>query len=101
MPDEPPVFRYVVMYRMTEQGRRHAKDIVHHARSIREVNETAGFNVLGVYYTQGQYDMVAIVEAPSEEAMLTGLFAVAGEGNVVSETLRAYTPDEVQRAIGP
>ena len=101
MPDEPAVFRYVVMYRMTEQGRRHAKDIVHHARSIREVNETAGFNVLGVYYTQGQYDMVAIVEAPSEEAMLTGLFSVAGEGNVVSETLRAYTPEEVQRAIGP
>lgn len=101
MPDQPPVYRYVVLYRLTEQGRQHARNIVHHASSIREVNETAGFKVLGMYYTQGQYDMVAVVEAPNEDAMLTGLFSIAGEGNVVSETLRAYTPEEVQRAIGP
>ena len=101
MPDEQLPHRYVVLYRLTEQGRQNAKDIVHHAQTIRETNETAGFNVLGVFYTQGQYDMVAIVEAPTEEAMLTGLFSIAGEGNVTSETLRAFTPDEVQRAIGP
>lgn len=93
--------RYVVLYRLTEKGREHARTIVHHARSIKETNETAGFTVLGMYYVQGQYDMVAIVEAPSEQAMLTGLFSIAGEGNVVSETLRAFTPDEVQAAIGP
>ena len=39
------------------------------------------------------------LSGPSEAA--TGLFSIAGEGNVVSETLRAYTPEEVQRAIGP
>jgi uncharacterized protein with GYD domain len=93
--------RYVVLYRFTEKGRQHVKGTVHHAQAVRELNETAGFNVLGVFYTQGQYDMVAVVEAPSEDAMLTGLFAIAEEGNVQSETLRAYTPEEVQAAIGP
>ncbi len=102
MPDDQDMKqRYVVLYRLTEKGREQARSIVHHASSIRDTNETAGFNVLGVYYTQGQYDMVAIVEAPSEQAMLTGLFSIAGEGNVVSETLRAFTPEEVQAAIGP
>lgn len=101
MPDEAPIYRYVVLYRFTEQGRRHVKETVHHASTIREVNEVAGFRVLGTYYTQGQYDMVAIVEAPSEDAMLTGLFSIAGDGNVESETLRAFTPEEIQRAIGP
>lgn len=93
--------RYVVLYRFTEQGRRHVKDTIHRADEIRSLNETAGFRVVGMYYTQGQYDVVAIVEAPSEEAMLTGLFAIAEEGNVTSETLRAFSPEEIQRAVGP
>ena len=93
--------RYVVLYRFTEQGRKHVKDTIHRADEIRRLNETAGFSVVGMYYTQGQYDVVAIVEAPSEEAMLTGLFAIAEEGNVTSETLRAFSPEEVQRAVGP
>jgi len=93
--------RYVVLYRFTEQGRRRVKDTIHRASEIRSLNETAGFSVVGMYYTQGQYDVVAIVEAPSEEAMLTGLFAIAEEGNVTSETLRAFSPEEVQRAVGP
>ena len=93
--------RYIVLYRFTEQGRRHVKDTIHRAQEIRQLNETAGFSVIGMYYTHGQYDVVAIVEAPNEEAMLTGLFAIAEEGNVTSETLRAFSPEEVQRAVGP
>ncbi len=93
--------RYVVLYRFTEQGRKGVKDTIHRATEIRQLNETAGFTVVGMYYTQGQYDMVAIVEAPSEEAMLTGLFSIAEEGNVTSETLRAFSPEEVQSAVGP
>ena len=92
---------YVVLYRFTDQGRRHMKETVHRAAEIRELNETAGFQVLAHYWTQGQYDLVTIVDAPSEEAMVAGLFSVAKAGNVVSETLRAFTDEEMQRAIGP
>ena len=68
---------------------------------IRELNEAAGFEVLGHFWTQGQYDLVTIVEAPSEEAMVNGSFNIARSGNVSSETLRAFTDDEMQRIIGP
>ena len=71
------------------------------AKLLAGLLETAGFNVIGTWWTQGQYDLVAVVEAPSEEAMLSGLFSIAGEGNVESETLRAFSAEEVQRAIGP
>src|SRR4030065_471264 len=48
------------------------KDPVRRAREIRAENEKRGFKVVGTYWTQGQYDIVSLVEAPSEAAMLAG-----------------------------
>ena len=90
---------YVVLYRFTEQGRKSVKDTVKRAAEVRKQNEARGFKVLGHYWTQGRYDLVAVVDAPSEEAMVAGLFGIAETGNVSSETLRAYTAEEMQRIL--
>lgn len=87
---------YVVLYRFTEQGRQNIKDTVKRTEDVRRENEKRGFKVLGHYWTQGHYDLVAVVEAPTEDAMMTGLFNVAEHGNVVSETLRAFSDNEMQ-----
>ncbi len=91
---------YVVMYRFTDQGLKGIKDSVKRAREVRAENEKRGFKVLGMYWTQGRYDLVAIMDAPSEEAMTAGLFNVAQAGNVHSETLRAFTEAEMEKALG-
>jgi uncharacterized protein with GYD domain len=91
---------YVVLYRFTEQGRSNIKETVQRAEEIRRENAARGFKVLGHYWTQGQYDLITVVEAPSEDAMMAGLFNVAQHGNVVSETLRAFTDEEMQRLLG-
>ena len=93
--------RYVVLYRFTDAGRAHLRETAHRWREIQELNETAGFTVLGHYWTQGRFDLVSVVEAPSEDAMLNGMFSIAESGHVTSETLRAFSDEEVQRAIGP
>ncbi len=90
---------YVVLYRFTAQGRKNVKDSVRRAAEIRKQNEARGFKVLGHYWTQGRYDLVAVVDAPSDEAMVAGLFGIAEAGNVTSETLRAYTAEEMQRIL--
>jgi len=90
---------YVVLYRFTAEGRKNVKDSVKRAAEIRKQNEARGFKVLGHYWTQGRYDLVAIVDAPSDEAMVAGLFGIAEAGNVASETLRAYTAEEMQRIL--
>ena len=87
---------YIVLYRFTDEGRRNIKETVRRAQEIRDQNEAKGFKMLGHYWTQGQYDLVAVVEAPTEDAMLSGLLNVAEAGNVVSETLRAFTDEEMQ-----
>jgi uncharacterized protein with GYD domain len=90
---------YVVLYRFTEQGRKNVKDTVKRAAEVRKQNEARGFKVLGHYWTQGRYDLVAIVDAPNDEAMVAGLFSIAEAGNVASETMRAYTAEEMQRIL--
>lgn len=91
---------YVVLYRFTDQGLKKIKDTVKRARETRAENERRGFKVIGTYWTQGQYDLVSIVEAPNEDAMLSGLFNIAEVGNVHSETLRAHTDAEMEKALG-
>lgn len=90
---------YVVLYRFTEQGLKGVKDTVKRAKDIRRLNEERGFRVIGTYWTQGRYDLVSIVEAPAEEAMVAGLFNIAEAGNVHSETLRAFTDAEMENIL--
>jgi uncharacterized protein with GYD domain len=91
--------RYVVLYKFTDQGLKSSKDTVKRAQETRKANEARGFKVIGTYWTQGQYDIVSIVEAPDEESMNAGLFNIASAGNVHSETLRAYDEAEMSRAL--
>ena len=91
--------RYVVLYNFTEQGLKNIKDTVSRAAEVRKANESRGFKVIGTYWTQGQYDIVSIVEAPDEESMLAGLFNIAETGNVHSTTLRAFDDSEMVSAL--
>lgn len=91
--------RYVVLYRFTDEGAKNIKSTVQHANEARAENERRGFKVEGLYWTEGRYDLVAVIDAPDEQAMLAGLFNVAGAGNVRSETLRAFSADEMQAVL--
>ena len=91
---------FIVLGTFTDEG---AKNI----RNLRETVDavTAGGNRIGVkthgwYLTQGRYDFVIVLDAPDAETVLAGSVAAAARGNGHSETLRAYTVDEVERAIG-
>ena len=90
---------YVVLYNFTDEGLKNAKDTVKRARENRAENERRGFRIHGLYWTQGQYDLVAIVEAPDERSMMAGLLNVAGAGNVRSQTLRAFSEAEMEAVV--
>ena len=90
---------YVVLYTFTEQGLKSAKDTVRRAEENVHANEVMGFKVRELLWTQGAYDLVAVVEAPDERSMMSGLLNVAGAGNVRSQTMRAFTADEMGALI--
>jgi uncharacterized protein with GYD domain len=90
---------YVVLYKFTSDGARNIRDSVKRAGRIRQENARVGFRILDVFWTQGSYDMISIVEAPNEEAMMGAMLNVVSAGNVTSTTLRAFDALEMSRIL--
>jgi uncharacterized protein with GYD domain len=55
--------------------------------------------VLGLYWTQGCYDIVTIVDFPDEQTAMAELLALGRIGNVRTETLRAFSESEMDQII--
>jgi uncharacterized protein with GYD domain len=91
--------RYVILLNWTAQGIKNVKDTVKRAKSFEGAVEKAGGKSLGLYYTTGRYDMVAIVEAPNDEAIASVLYSTGSLGNVRTETLKAFSIDEAADII--
>ncbi len=90
---------YVVLYRFTSEGAKNIKETVKRAREVRRRNEELGFKIQALYWTQGRFDLVSVVEAPSDEAMMGAMMNVVGAGNVHSETLRAFSDADMERLL--
>ena len=91
--------KYVVLYRFTPQGAKGIRDTVKRARQNRQENERRGFKTQALLWTQGPYDLVAVIDAPSEDAMMGAMMNVVGAGNVTSTTLRAFDEAEMSKVI--
>jgi uncharacterized protein with GYD domain len=90
---------FVVLSTFTDQG---AKNIQNLRKGVEENmarGERLGVKVHGWYLTQGRYDLVVVAEASDAETMLAQAAGVAGTGNTRTETLRAYTLDEVEQVL--
>ena len=90
---------YLILNKFTEQGARTIKDTVNRARAVRQNVEAAGGRVIGIWWTQGQYDSFVIAEVPSEEIGMQLLLAAGMQGNGRSETLRAFSEDEMAQIV--
>ena len=90
---------YVVLYKLSDQGIRNIRQTVERARDSQAKSEQLGFAVREIYWTQGQYDLVVIMEAPDEQTMMAGLMNIGAAGNARSETLRAFTIDEMEMVV--
>jgi uncharacterized protein with GYD domain len=90
---------YIVLFSFTNQGIKNIKDTVNRAANYKTVIENAGGRVIGVYYTLGKYDVVTIVEAPTDEAIISVLLTTEKLGNVRSETLKAFPLSEAAKII--
>jgi uncharacterized protein with GYD domain len=90
---------YIVLANWTEQGIRNVKDTVARTEQVAAAAEKSGGRLVGSWWTQGPYDIVAIMEFPDDETASAAAIAIGMAGNIRTKTMRAYTRDEMQRIV--
>lgn len=90
---------YISLCTFTDQGIRSIKDSTKRADMVREAAAKFGSKMTHLYWTQGQYDLVSIIEAPDETSATAFGLAIASAGNVRLETLRAFNRDEMDHIL--
>jgi uncharacterized protein with GYD domain len=92
--------KYVILANWTEQGVKDARNTVDRGTAFTTLVGQMGGSVDALLWTMGRHDIVAVLDAPSNEVASAIALKVTGLGNVRGETLRAFTADEVAGIVG-
>lgn len=90
----------VSLFRSTHQGAQTIDSLLEQFRMTKAKMAEPGGELAGLYLTQGQHDVVAIPRWPDECRAMNFNPWPAGQGNVRSETLRAFGGQEKARIPG-
>ncbi len=90
---------FIMLANFTDQGVRTAKDTTKRSEKFKEIAKQNGATVKDTYWTLGQYDVVAIIEAPDVTSITALGLSLGMGGNVRTQTLPAFTADDMNKVL--
>ena len=90
---------YVVLAKFTDQGAKTAKDSPKRAEAFKQMAKTFGVTVKDIFWTQGRYDIITVVEAPDELSATALNLSLSALGNIRTESLRAFSSAEMMNIV--
>jgi len=91
---------YISMLHYTQQGISAIKNAPARIDAAKEAYRKAGGELKSIYLTLGQYDLVVIADMPNDEAVARMALALGAQGNIRSETMRAFGEAEFRKIAG-
>jgi uncharacterized protein with GYD domain len=98
--EDGTILTYIVLAKFTDQGIRNAKESPKRAEAFKQLAKTFGVTVKDIFWTQGRYDTVTIVEAPDESSAMSLSLSLGALGNVRTESLRAFSAADMATIVG-
>ena len=89
---------YISLVRWTQQGVANVRDSQNRLDSGRKPFAKLSRDQAGDM-TMGRYDLICC-EASNDDAVATALLSLAAQGNVQTETLKAWSEDEYRKITG-
>lgn len=86
---------FISLCTFTDQGVRTIKESTKRADMVMEAASKFGSKMTHLYWTQGQYDLISIIEAPDDASAAAFGLAIGSAGNVRMQTLRAFDRNEM------
>ena len=90
---------YVTLLKYTDQGIKAIKEGPSRLEKAGQALKSMGGEVKSFHLVQGRYDAIVFVEAPNDEVVAKFALAVGSQGNVRSETMRAFNEEEYRRIV--
>jgi len=90
---------YIAMLKWTPQGLQSIKQSPSRLDAARKGFEAAGAKMKDFYMVTGQFDMIAVIDAPDDVALAKALLGATSQGNITSETCRAFTENEYRQIV--
>lgn len=90
---------YIILANFTDQGIRTVKDSVKRAEAFKEHAKGAGVTIKELFWTLGHYDVVAVADAQDDMTMTALGLNLGKAGNVRTQTLRAFPPDDMTKIL--
>jgi uncharacterized protein with GYD domain len=90
---------YISLIQYTQQGMAKIKDSPGRLDAAKKAYEQAGAKIKDFYLVMGKYDIVIVSEAPNDEAVAKISLMLGSQGNVRTQTSRAFTEGEYRKLI--
>ena len=90
---------YVVLMNFTDKGLQSVKDTTQRAAAAKEVAQRFGVTMKEIYWTAGEYDIVCVLEGKDELSITAFSLAIAQQGNVRAQSMRAFTTAEMDQVL--
>jgi uncharacterized protein with GYD domain len=90
---------YIALSNLTDQGVRNMKDLSRRLQNAEAMFQQFGATLREVYLVMGPYDYVVVAEAPDDETISRVSLAIAGQGNVRTQTFRAFDRAEMLKLV--
>ena len=91
---------YIALLKWTQQGATNVKASPKRLDAGRKAFKKAGAEIKDTWLTMGRYDLVCVIDAPNDETYAKVMLSLGSQGNVQTETLRAFSEDQYRKIIG-
>lgn len=91
---------YIALITETQKGEEKIQDTVARAKQFERLASEFEVTVKGLYWTMGAVDGVVLLEAPNDETMARLTMKLMSQGNVRTQTLRAFDAAEMTKILG-
>ena len=90
---------FLVSLKWTDKGIREIKDTPNRVKTGREIAKKVGIEIKHIYLTQGDRDVLLVIDAPNGDAVAKFSLAVGSLGNVHTSTARAWPEAEYLKLV--
>lgn len=90
---------YITLMKFTQKGAENIRGGPARLDKAKKLFNSMGAEIKAFYLVMGSYDAISITEEPDDKTAAKIRLAIGSQGNVSTETLRAFTEEEYRDII--